>query len=385
MPKKTRTKGKKPPGMLEEARKALTRHVKVHPGRMLIKTLPGGKARARELKAAAAAAGWEEGGETRNHLAVIVGKGVKAEQAAAAAGGTDAYGTVVWGSAEDETGLCHVRLKQTHPLDTVLRAMEAVKCEAGLVQSLAEEKERTREALKHLEHLLATRDEFFSIATHDLRSPLTTMKLSLAMIRVDDAVENREILDIMRRNVARMEALVNDMLEVFRLYRGTFALNIAPTLVNQIVEDNVVSLFPNAIEKDITMDFLLDEEVLPINADPFRINQVVSNIVTNALKYTPKGGLVNVQTAWRGDGVLLTVADTGPGIVPDEQEKIFESFGKGSAETTGGEQSTGLGLYICRRIMEMHGGRIWVESKPGKGSTFHAFFPKDGKTSEGNG
>ncbi|HHN46117.1 MAG TPA: HAMP domain-containing histidine kinase, partial [Planctomycetes bacterium] len=184
------------------------------------------------------------------------------------------------------------------------------------------------------------------------------------------------IVAIMRRNVARMEALVNDMLEVFRLYRGAFTLNLVETQINQLVEDNVVSFYPNAIEKDITLDFLLDSRAPLVEADPFRVNQVIANLISNALKYTPKGGMVEVSTAWDGKEVTVSVKDTGPGITPEEQAKLFESFSKGSAEATGGEESTGLGLYICRRIMEMHGGRIWVESEPGVGSTFRASFPK---------
>lgn len=263
-------------------------------------------------------------------------------------------------------------------------ALELILSNHCMKTIMVREKATSREALAHLSRLLSTRDEFFSIATHDLRNPLTTLKLSLELLNLPGTEENRQTLDIMKRNLEKMEVLINDMLEVFRLYRGSFSLNLSDVQINRIVEDNVVSHYPIAVEKDITLDFLLDPRCEPLKADPFRVNQVVANLLSNALKYTSANGTVEVGTLWEGNGVQIHVSDTGPGVSEEEREHIFESFSRGSARATGDEASTGLGLYICKRIMQLHGGRIWVESSGNKGSTFYAFFPNE-VTPEENG
>ena len=361
----------------------LRRGLKSWPRRVHVHSLPGGKERAKALAEALKERGWEESTEPNRHVLVVVCKDVNKEEIEKLRQKYKPSNVAVWGGPETKVSLCSMVGAERIQLDSVVAALDILLYEAALVQSLIEERARTKEALDHLEHLIANRDEFFSIATHDLRSPLTTLKLSISMLNIEDRPENKEIVGIMRRNITRMEALINDMLEVFRLYRGTFMLNISDTQVNQIVEDNVVAFYPYAIEKDITLDFLLDNRTPPIKADPFRVNQVVANLVSNALKYTPKGGMVEVSTNWEGTGVQVSVKDTGPGIPLEERGRLFQSFGKGSAEATGGEQSTGLGLFICKKIMDMHKGRIWLDSEPGAGSTFHAFFPQDPSASKG--
>ncbi|MHC4247884.1 MAG: sensor histidine kinase [Planctomycetota bacterium] len=113
---------------------------------------------------------------------------------------------------------------------------------------------------------------------------------------------------------------------------------------------------------------------------------MVANLVENAVKYTPPGGSVTVRTLSNGEagGVVLEVADTGPGVPEEERDRLFQRFGRGSARTTGGEPSTGLGLFICREIVEQHGGRVWFEpiEGPGHGSRFFAFWPPAATSSE---
>ena len=197
-----------------------------------------------------------------------------------------------------------------------------------------------------------------------------------------EIISLREIVETMRRNLSRMERLISDVLEVSRLYRGARELKRAPVDVNEVAGEVAASLFPQAMVKDIVLDAELAPRLPVIRADGARVSQVVMNLVDNAIKYTPQGGAVTLGTREAEGGVIVEVADTGPGIAPEEQRGIFERFGRGSSRATGGESSTGLGLFICREIMELHGGRIWLESEPGRGSRFLVFFPKgDGNAS----
>jgi signal transduction histidine kinase len=358
-----------------EACAAFAKHLEACPRKIHVHVLSGADDRAAALTDALKKAGWEENSSPREHILVIVGQNVQDAEAEKLRSRYQPCALAVWGAPANKVALCYLASPADVPLTAIMAALDVLRSEAALIKSLSEEHARTDETLAYLEQLIKTRDEFFSIATHDLRSPLTTLKLSLSMLKAGP--DAQEILGIMQRNIARMEALVNDMLEVFRLYRGTFALNLADTDVNRLVEDNIVSFYPNAIEKGITVDFILDRAARPVKADQFRVSQVVANLISNALKYTPKTGVVEVSTTWEKDGIRISVKDNGPGIPPQERDRLFKSFGKGSAAATGGEQSTGLGLYICKRIMDMHRGRIWFDSEPGKGTTFHAFFPAD--------
>jgi len=137
----------------------------------------------------------------------------------------------------------------------------------------------------------------------------------------------------------------------------------------------VASLFPVAIRKDIALDLVTEPAVGLILAGEKSVGQVVANLVGNALKYTPPGGTVAVCTRRDEGGALMEVADTGPGIGPEDAARLFQRFARGNARATAGEPSTGLGLYICREIVESLGGRIWVESTPPDGSRFFVHWP----------
>lgn len=236
-----------------------------------------------------------------------------------------------------------------------------------------------------MRRLIVLRDELLSIAWHDLRTPVTSLKLLTDLIETSipefrgktlGGLPLDEIVETMRRNLSRMEKLISDILEVSRLYRGPRELDLGYVDVNEVVGEVVASLFPMAMGKDIVLDAELAPRLPLVRADGARVSQVVMNLVDNALKYTPPRGTVTVKTTEADGGVTIEIADTGPGIPEEEQAGIFERFGRGSTKATGGEPSTGLGLYICKEVMELHGGKIRLESKPGRGSRFFAFFPK---------
>ncbi len=240
-------------------------------------------------------------------------------------------------------------------------------------------------------------ESFIAIASHDLRTPVSTLRLLHDLFRSKLSARTEplsprelsdfdELLEIMERNLEKMDVFIGDILEAWRLYRGRPQPAMEPMSLNSVAEDIVAGLFPSAIKKDLALDLVVDPSLGPIMAEPRRVGQVVANLVENAIKYTPRGGTVTVRTFPDAErnGAVLEVADTGPGVPEEERGKLFQRFGRGSARTTGGEPSTGLGLFICREIVEQHGGRVWFEpaEDPGVGSRFFAFWPQDETPSE---
>ncbi len=265
---------------------------------------------------------------------------------------------------------------------------------------------RIADAARAREGLSEAQEKFLAIASHDLRTPISTLRLLNDLFRSNlDARSDRltpkelsqfeELLDIMARNVDKMETFVEDILSAWRVFRGRPEAERGPVSLNAVVEDIVAGLFPSAMRKDIALDLVTDASIERIVAERRSVGQVVENLVQNAVKYTPKGGTVTVSTRAAEGGATLEVADTGPGIPAAERGGLFERFSRGSARATGGEPSTGLGLYICREIVEQHGGRIWFEPRVpaageegspapqsgdegGSGSRFLTFWPYSG-------
>ncbi|MHC4503644.1 MAG: sensor histidine kinase [Planctomycetota bacterium] len=282
---------------------------------------------------------------------------------------------------------------------------EVVAATAEIVLSCAG---RIAEAGRNGEGLSDAQEKFLAIASHDLRTPISTLRLLNDLFRSNlDARSDRltpkelsqfeELLDIMARNLEKMEAFVEDILSAWRVFRGRPEAERGPVSLNAVVEDVVAGLFPSAMRKDIALDLLADPSIERIVAERRSVGQVAENLVQNAVKYTPKGGTVTVFTRAGEGGATLEVADTGAGIPEDERGRLFERFSRGSARATGGEPSTGLGLYICREIVERHGGRIWFEPRGGassegraapqsgeevgSGSRFLVFWPYSGAAS----
>ena len=254
----------------------------------------------------------------------------------------------------------------------------------GLAELSRLKRERGR---PEMQRLIELRDELLSVAWHDLRTPVTSLKLLADLLETGiPEFEGKtlggfppgEFVETMRRNLSRVEEIISGILDISRLYRDASELDLAPVDVNEVVGEVAASLFPMAMGKDIVLDAELAPDLPVISADSARVSQLVINLIDNALKYTSPGGTVTVKTSGAdgGGGVVIEVADTGPGSPEEEQVGIFERVGRGSSRATGGEARTGRGLYICKEIMELHGGRIWLESKPGEGSRFLAFFPK---------
>jgi signal transduction histidine kinase len=218
---------------------------------------------------------------------------------------------------------------------------------------------------------------FTSMVSHELRTPLTSIIGYLDLLREGKGGELTERqehwLEVISRNAARLQKLVDDILMVGRADSGR--LNVAHEQVDiaLVVAEAVESASPVAEEKGLALDAHAEDRLPEITGDRRLIAQLLDNLMSNALKYTPKGGSVRLR-AWRdGEAVSVEVRDTGRGIPEDEVPKLFERFFR--ASTAGEVQGTGLGLAISKAIAEAHGGSISVESELGGGSTFRFTLP----------
>jgi NtrC-family two-component system sensor histidine kinase KinB len=222
--------------------------------------------------------------------------------------------------------------------------------------------------LKELERL---KSEFVMTASHELRTPLTGIAMGIGLLEESAAEKlskkERELLRAASEETGRLQALVNDLLDLSRLESGRMEMEMVPVPAILILE-KVAAAFKTQLEaKGIAFTWKAPEDLPPLQADPTKITWVLGNLVSNALRYTEPGGHIRLQARASGGWAYLSVADDGAGIPQEFQSRIFDKFVLVKGDTRGG---SGLGLSICREIVKAHGGTIWVESSPGKGSTF---------------
>lgn len=246
-------------------------------------------------------------------------------------------------------------------------------------QKLLEAQRELREKNKELERVNAQKDRFLGMAAHDLRNPLGHIS-TVADILLEDldgkiTEQQRELLEITRSSSQFMLDLVNDLLDIAKIESGKLHLNLQETDLAVLVSQNVALNRALADKKNITLVLDVPDDLPPLTVDPGKMEQVLNNLISNAIKYSYPGTTVSIRLARQGDSVLLSVADEGQGIPADELGKLFQPFERTSVTTTAGEKSTGLGLVIVKRIVEGHHGKIWVESTVGKGTTFFVSLP----------
>ena len=229
-----------------------------------------------------------------------------------------------------------------------------------------------------LARLNTLKNQFLGMAAHDLRNPLHGI-LTYSSFLLDDAdklnADQIEFITVIHDQSQYMASLVNDLLDVATIESGKLQLDLQPVDLLKLAQTNLNRNRLIAARKNITLD--LQADPIPLGLfDPAKIEQVLDNLTTNAIKYSPPGSQVHIRLQTSGDEeILLSVQDEGPGIPPAEMEKLFKPFQRTSVKTTSGEKSTGLGLVIVKRIVTGHGGRIWVESQLGKGSIFYVAIP----------
>lgn len=230
---------------------------------------------------------------------------------------------------------------------------------------------RFNEMATALEAMRRRQMTFLAAFAHDLRNPVSALKLATG--RPAGAAAAEATLVLVRRQVLRLERLVSDLIDTARIEAGEIELHPQPVDVRAIVE-SVVSLFGATSDAHRISVTIPDEQVIA-SCDPGRVEQVLDNLVSNAIKYSPRGGRIEIVVEPRPGAVRVAVADEGVGIPDGEAEAIFEPFrrGHGAAPDVPG---VGLGLYVSRRIVEAHGGELHVASTPGRGSTFELVLPR---------
>lgn len=231
---------------------------------------------------------------------------------------------------------------------------------------------REREATAVARRAAAARDDLLAIVSHDLRTPLATIAMGTTLL--DETVEGprpRKHIGAISNAAARMQHLIDELLDVAKLESGTFDLRPEPCDPAALV-DTTVSLFSaRAIDAQIELVVAADE-ACPVVADRERVLQVLSNLVANALKFTPAGGTITIAIRPVGDAVRFEVRDTGAGIPADQQPHLFDRYWQGARRVGG----VGLGLYICKQLVIAHRGQIGVDSTPGQGSRFWFTLPR---------
>ncbi len=232
-------------------------------------------------------------------------------------------------------------------------------------------------ALKEVERL---KDDFFSMATHELRTPLTSITMSsglLAELLAPQGGRVGVLARLVAENAQRMRTLVDDLLDLSRLEHGRLVLHRRAFDLGVLVRHVVDQMEPLAERKaqHLTVHLLPTDTL--VQADSSRIEQVLLNLLGNAIKYTPAAGAVGVTLSTGKGEVLVQVQDSGPGVPPGEHAQIFERFYRTQLHEVDRSSGTGLGLPIARMLVQLHGGRLWYEDAPGGGSTFCFTVPTD--------
>ncbi len=230
-----------------------------------------------------------------------------------------------------------------------------------------------------LEKLNEEKNRFLGIAAHDLRNPLNAIQIYSEFL-LDEAADalNQEqmgFVSIIHSSSRFMLQLVNDLLDVAKIESGKLELELANTDLIGLIERNLVLNNAMASKKQIRHTFDHDDHIPNIQIDAAKIEQVLNNLITNALKFSSSGSVINVNLVRTDDEVILSVKDQGQGIPANDLDKLFKPFQRTSVKTTDGEESTGLGLAIVRKIVLGHKGRVWVESEVGRGTTFYVALP----------
>ena len=264
------------------------------------------------------------------------------------------------------------------------RSLEAHRRELErTISDLENSTEELREANRKLKELDKLKSDFIAVASHELRTPVTSIKayveLLLAKPNLTPEKKNR-ILNIIDAESDRLARLINDLLDLSMIESGIIAWRFTDVSLDDVIRDSLAGIMPLAENKAMRMESSIEPGLPPLRGDRDRLVQVVTNLLTNAVKFTPPNGLVHVS-ARREAGppprITVSVTDTGTGIPEEDLKIIFDKFQRSGDHLTSAVEGTGLGLAIAREIVEFHGGTIWAESSRGKGSTFSFTLPLD--------
>jgi len=235
--------------------------------------------------------------------------------------------------------------------------------------------EDLQRAYRELQELDRMKSEFINIAAHELRTPLSMVLGYASLLEEDAQGEEREQLGIIVRNALRLKSLINTMLNLSALERGEMPLHWKLYPLEELISEAVSEIAPLAQQKRQELEWSVEEGLPPVPVDRQKFHLILINLLSNAVKFTPEEGHIWVTAKRRGEEALVAVKDTGIGIPPEEQERIFQRFYQVERSLARHHDGIGLGLSIAKGMVELHGGRIWVESEVGKGSTFYFTLP----------
>lgn len=232
--------------------------------------------------------------------------------------------------------------------------------------------------ITRLEQLERVRQEFLSNVSHELRTPLTSILAFLETLEegaIDDAQNNRRFLSVIHKNAARMHDLIDDILELSAIEAGTVRVEPGPVNLFSLVEDLTATLASQAQSGNLTLHNEVAQDVI-VHADALRLEQMLTNLIDNAIKFNREGGTVRISHEMGVKRDLIHVTDTGEGISPEHLPRIFERFYRVDRARSRAMSGTGLGLAIVKHLARAHGGEATVKSEPGTGTTFTIELPR---------
>jgi signal transduction histidine kinase len=239
---------------------------------------------------------------------------------------------------------------------------------------------RLEESVQIIRHDRDRSREFVADVSHELSTPIAAMRTFVELLQGpagEDPATRREFLESSAGQLARLDWLRTNLLELSKLDSGLVLLDLRPEDLRACVESAIEQVEPAADRRGVTLEAELPDDPLRVQHDPQRIGQVVTNLVGNAVKFSPRGGTVTIRLQGERDGASIVVRDTGAGIDAAELPHIFDRFYRGGQATDARSEGSGLGLSIVKSIVDMHGGRISVESRIGKGAEFRVTLPRD--------
>lgn len=247
----------------------------------------------------------------------------------------------------------------------------------GVVLIFSDQTER-RQTLEQLRDANRRKDEFLATLAHELRNPLAPISTGVELLKLaaDDREMMEEVVGTMERQTRHMVRLIDDLLDVSRITRGKVELRKSEVQLSQVIQDAVEATRPLVDDARHELQVILPDQPIVLYADPNRLTQVLSNVLNNAAKYTPLGGVIRLEAQRIQNKVAITIEDNGMGITPEDQEHIFEMFTQARHSAEQGHSGLGIGLTLVKRLVEMHGGTVEVQSGGShQGTCFRILLP----------
>lgn len=260
------------------------------------------------------------------------------------------------------------------PLDTdVTRAKVDT-----LLKFYAQQKELEQKNLE-LAKLNEEKNYFLGVASHDLRNPLGNIITLASFIQNESGMnltkENKNYIDVIISSGRQMLDMLNNLLDVSKIESGSMDLELKHMHIADVIQQSINENKMSADRKGISLEFSISDNIPMSTFDPIQLQQVLNNLISNAIKYSHKNTNIEINTELQSAKIIVTVKDQGQGIPDHEQQNIFIPFNKTSVKSTNGEKSTGLGLTIAKKVIESHGGEIWLNSEVGTGTSFSFSLP----------